>query len=115
MNKRITALVAGGVLAGASLLGVPAYALANQSDATPSGAAASSNDIRQMGAAMSDPQFQNQMKSFMSEMMSDPQLRQQMVSMMSEAMAEMDGQMDGQMDMGDMGSGTPQGKGKATP
>lgn len=99
MSKRTIATIAGGVLAGAALVGVPAYAASTTpGDESAPHAEAHTSD---MGAMMSDPQFRQEMKDFMSEMMSDPELTEQMRSMMSEAMPDMHG-MEGSEDMGGM-------------
>lgn len=102
MTKRTIATAAAGVLAGAALIGVPGLAWASQP-----GAQRSQNHDGQssdMGAMMADPQFQDQMTTFMSEMMSDAEL-QQMHSMMSDAMPSMDGMTGMQSTSGMNGPG----------
>ncbi len=69
MTKRTVLAVAAGVVAGATLVGVPAFAYAD----TDTGAADSA-----MEAGMDDPAFVERMKEAMTEMMSDPQMQQQM-------------------------------------
>lgn len=110
MTKRMTGFVAGGVLAGAAIVGIPTLALAQPE--TPPGRAATetgSDAMQGMGSMMSDPQFRDQMATFMGEMMSDQQLREQMRSMMSDAMGDMGagrmGNMMGGSGMGESGMG----------
>jgi hypothetical protein len=75
MTKRTLLAVAAGVLAGATVVGVPAFALA---DAPSDPGTAGSH----MGSMMDDPEFFDRMGVFMSEMMSDEQMREQMRDMM---------------------------------
>lgn len=75
MRKRTIMAVAAGVVAGATVVGVPALAYAG-SDA---GGGVSGSD---MGSMMEDPAFLQKARTFMSEMMSDPTLQEQMRSMM---------------------------------
>lgn len=89
MNKRVIVALTAGVVAGATVVGVPAFAYASsESDSGVTGP--------DMSSMMEDPAFLERAKAFMSEMMSDPELQEQMRSM---------------MDMGDMGdmhdAGTP--------
>lgn len=81
MSKRMIMAVAAGVVAGATVIGVPVAAFA--AGDSPSGTSGSSAAPSQMSAMMNDPTAYNQAKAFMSKMMSDPQLVQQMRSMMS--------------------------------
>ena len=100
MTKRMIMAVAAGVVAGATVVGVPVLAYAGGDSA--GGAPASD-----MGSMMEDPAFRENAKAFMSEMMSDPALREQMRSMMGDmgGMSDMDGMSDME-DMEDMnGSG----------
>lgn len=102
MNKRMIAVGAVGLLAGAALVAIPGTALASHQTPTPT---ASSSDMGQM---MTDEEFRQQMKDAMSYMMSDPELRDQMRSMMSDVMSGMSG-MDGMDDMGDAKAGDTSG------
>lgn len=113
--KSMTAFVAAGALAGAALVGIPTLAAADRpAEETQSerGAGSGEKDMQEMGAAMSDPQFQEQMKSAMSAMMSDEEMREQMSAMMSKAMGNMDDQMGGG-DMGGSGMGGMGGMGSS--
>lgn len=103
MNKRMMAVGAAGLLAGAALVAVPGFALASQQSPTPAPSASSS----EMGQMMTDAESRQQMKDAMSEMMSDTVLREQMRSMMSDVMDGMGGMggMGGMEGMGDGGSG----------
>ncbi|CCH87038.1 conserved exported protein of unknown function [Modestobacter italicus] len=83
MRKRTIMAVAAGVVAGATVVGVPTLAYAGDD----SGGGMSGSD---MGSMMEDPAFLEQAKTFMSEMMSDPTLREQMRSMM-DGMGDMSG------------------------
>lgn len=96
MNKRIALALASGVVAGATVVGVPAFAYATSD----SDGGTSAPDMSSM---MSDPEFRDSAKAFMSEMMSDPQLREQMRSMMGD-MQDMD-HMGGSA--GESNPGTP--------
>ena len=94
MTRRSIMTLAAGALAGAAIVGVPTFALADSESA----GRTSDSD---MAAVMDDPAFVDRMKTVMSEMMSDPQLREQMRSMMGDM-----GNMSGEgTDMGDMGGG----------
>ena len=112
MSKRTIIAVATGVIAGATVVGVPAFAYADAA----SGAEADSR----MESVMDDPAFFDRMKDFMSEMMSDPQMQEQMrehMGTMMEDMPPMEGMegMHGRMG-GGMGSGAPDDAGdSATP
>ncbi len=75
MSKRTIMAVAAGVVAGVTVVGVPALAYAGND----SGGGMSGSD---MGSMMEDPAFLQKAKTFMSEMMSDPALQEQMRSMM---------------------------------
>ncbi len=75
MNKRIVLALAAGVIAGATVVGVPAFAYAT---ADSSGGTSTSD----MSSMMDDPAFRDSAKAFMEDMMSDPELKQQMQSMM---------------------------------
>lgn len=81
MSKRIIAAVATGVVAGATVIGVPVAAFA--ATGTPGGSSGSGAATSQMSTIMNDPASYNQAKAFMSKVMSDPQLVQQMRSVMS--------------------------------
>lgn len=102
MAIRTVAPVAAGVLAGAVLAGVPAWAVASQDD----GASGTQADMSQM---MSGSQSTDQMMTSMSKMMKDPALRQAMASMMSEAMGEMPGMDADDSDQGVSGMGRMHG------
>ncbi|TFV79391.1 hypothetical protein E4P39_01755 [Blastococcus sp. CT_GayMR19] len=100
MSKRSIVAVAAGVIAGATVVGVPALAYAG-ADA---GAGPAGSD---MGSMMDDPAHIDRMKAFMSERMSDPQMQEQMRSMMDgmgdmsdEGMGHMGDAPDGQSDPG---------------
>lgn len=99
MNKRMIMGVAAGVVAGATLMGVPTLALADRpTDPGPAGS--------DMAAVMEDPDFADRMAAVMSEMMSDEKLQDQMRSMMSEmgGMSGADHMSGGDMqDAGGMG------------
>lgn len=88
MAVRSIAQVLAGVLAGAALVGVPAWAAASQQD----NALSSSSGLTAM---MSSSESQHQMMSSMSKMMEEPEMREQMCSMMSDSMGEMSGMEDG--------------------
>ena len=106
MTKRMTARVAGGFLAVAAIVGTPALALAQPE--APQGRVATEagpDGMQGMGSMMSDPQFRDQMKTFMGEMLSDQQLREQMRSMMSDFMGDV-----GSGQMGDMMRGSGMGE-----
>lgn len=75
MNKRTIMAVAAGVVAGATLMGVPAFALAD--------ARTDTGTASDMTAVMEDPEFVERMAAVMSEVMSDEELQGQMRSMMS--------------------------------
>jgi long-subunit fatty acid transport protein len=105
MTRRSIVTLAAGVLAGAAIVGVPTFALADSD----SGGGTSGSD---MAAVMDDPAFVDRMKTLMSEMMSDPELQEQMRSMMGD-MGDMSGEG---MDMGDMGGmGGDAGEAPGTP
>ena len=80
--RRTLLNLAVGVVAGAALVGVPAYALTDDEDGGGSGR-------EDMGRMMSDPEVREDMKSFMVDMMNDPELRAEMRDMMSEGMGGM--------------------------
>lgn len=88
MSLRAIGQVGAGVIAGAVLVGVPTWALANDSD--PGSSSGSSQ-------AMSPAACQQ----VMTTMMNDPALRRQMASMMADAMSQM-GDMKGMSNMGGM-------------
>lgn len=104
MVIRTMSQVAAGVVAGAVLVGVPAWAVASQDGSD----SATNTNMSQM---MSGEQSQRQMMSSMSGMMKDPEMRKEMRSMMADAMAEMPGMSGtamsgkGQMNMGQGPSG----------
>lgn len=98
MMKRTMAHLAIGAVAGAAVVGVPAYALAARGSGADSG---------QMHTMMSDTDMRDDMKSAMGDMMSDPQLRAQMQSMMEAAMKNMTDMSGG--NMGDMKDGSMPG------
>ena len=104
MSKRTIAALATGVIAGATVVGVPALAYAGADSGT--GAAGSD-----MGSMMDDPAVFDRMKAFMSEMMSDPQMQERMRSMM-DGMGDMSGMG---MGMGHMGDATDSQHAPATP
>ena len=100
MSKRTIVAVAAGVIAGATVVGVPAWAYAGADSAT-------GTNGSQMSSMMDDPAFFDRMKAAMSEMMSDPQMREQMRSMMEDmgpmsgsGMGHMGDAPDGQNDPG---------------
>lgn len=97
MSKRMIMAVAAGVVAGATVVGVPALAYAG-GDATAGIRGAD------MGSMMEDPAFLENAKAFMSEMMSDPSLQEQMRSMMGDMGGMSD--MEGMPDMGHMDDGS---------
>ena len=94
MSKRTIMAVAAGVVAGATVVGVPALAYAG-SDSV------SDMSGSEMGSMMEDPAFLEKAKTFMSEMMSDPALMEQMRAMMGD-MGDMSGMggMTGEVDPG---------------
>lgn len=105
MSKRIVLAVAGGVVAGATVIGVPAFAYATTGDSGSSNSSSSDSTGMtgsQMSSMMNDPAFVDSAKQFMSKMMSDTQLQQQMRSVMGD-MGDM-GNASGGM-MGDSSSG----------
>jgi hypothetical protein len=119
MNKRTIMAVATGVLAGATVVGVPAFAYADAASGTE---AAHSH----MESVMDDPAFFDRMKAAMSDMMSDPQMQEQMrehMGTMMERMPSMEGMegMEGMEEMhgrmgGAMGGESPDDAGdSATP
>ena len=99
MSKGTIVAVAAGVIAGATVVGVPAWAYAGADSAT-------GTNGSQMSSMMDDPAFFDRMKAAMSEMMSDPQMQEQMRSMM-DGMEGMGGMSDG--GMGHMGN-APEGQ-----
>jgi len=99
MTRRSIVTLAAGVFAGAAIVGVPTFALADSE----SGGGTSGSE---MAAVMDDPAFVDRMKTLMSEMMSDSELQQQMRSMMGD-MGHMGGMSGESMDMGDMGAEAP--------
>ena len=104
MRKRMIMAVAAGVVAGATVVGVPALAYAGGD--SPGGGVSGAD----MGSMMEDPALLERAKAFMSEMMSDPTLQEEMRSMMGDMgdMGEM-GDMSGMSDMegmGDRGDGS---------
>lgn len=105
MNKRMVAMAAGGVLAGAAMVGLPTLAMADQDTPTSEPTNTASPGAHEMGSMMSDPELMDQMKSFMSEMMADEDMRAQMRSMMSDVMGDM-GMGSGEMSSGGMGMGS---------
>lgn len=106
MNKQTIVAVAVGVVAGATVVGVPALAYADAASGTE---AADSH----MESVMDDPAFFDRMKDSMSEMMSDPQMQEQMRDHMGTMMEDMPS-MEGMH--GGMGSGAPDDAGgSATP
>ena len=84
MVIRTMSQVAAGVVAGALLVGGPAWAVASQDHSD----AGSNTDMSQM---MSGDQSQRHMMSSMPQMMKDPEMRNEMRSMMADAMAQMSG------------------------
>lgn len=101
MSKRSIGMLAAGLVAGATLVGVPTFAFAESDTST-------STSGSDMSTVMNDPAFIGRMKEVMSEMMSDEKLQEQMRSMMG----DMGGMSEGDMgDMGDMGDGQGQGQG----
>jgi len=84
MVIRTMSQVAAGVVAGALLVGGPAWAVASQDHSD----AGSNTDMSQM---MSGDQSQRHMMSSMSKMMKDPEMRNEMRSMMADAMSQMSG------------------------
>ena len=108
MNKRMVAMAAGGALAGAAVVGLPALAVAGQDTPRAEPTSTSSPDAQEMGSMMSDPELMDQMKNFMSEMMADEDMRAQMRSMMSDVMGDM-GMGSGGMGSGEMGMGSGSG------
>lgn len=84
MVIRTMSQVAVGVVVGAVLVGVPAWAVASQ-DGSDSGP---NTNMSQM---MSGEQSRRHMMSSMSKMMQDPEMRKEMRSMMVDAMAQMSG------------------------
>ena len=102
MSKQTIMAVVAGVVAGATVVGVPALAYAG-SDSTGS---TSGSDMSSM---MEDPALLENAKALMSEMMSDPTLREQMRSIM--------GDMGGMSDMGGMEDmeGPVEGEDSGTP
>jgi hypothetical protein len=98
LTKRTVLAVAAGVVAGATVVGVPAFAYADAGN----GVADS-----HMESVMDDPEFFDRMKDFMTEMMSDPQMQEQMQDHMRSMMESMEDMpsMGGMGDMGDMHGG----------
>ena len=92
MSKRSIGMLAAGLVAGATLVGVPTFAFADSDTST----GTSGSD---MSTVMNDPAFVERMKEVMSEMMSDEKLQEQMRSMMG----DMGGMSEG--DMGGMSEG----------
>lgn len=84
MMIRTMCQVAAGMVAGAVLVGVPAWAVASQ-DGSDSGANTS------MSQKMCGVQSQRHMMSSMSKSMQDPEMRKEMRSMMADSMAQMPG------------------------
>lgn len=107
MSKRIVLAVAAGVVAGATVIGVPTFAFATASDSGDSAGRGTSGS--QMTSTMTDPAFVNSAKQLMSTMMSDPHLQQQMRSMMGgiSGTGGAPGGMLGGSPSGQTGSGTP--------
>ena len=113
MSKRTIIAVATGVVAGATVVGVPAFAYA---DAVSGAESADSH----MESVMEDPAFYDRMMAAMSDMMSDPRMQEQMRDHMETMMEGMHGRMDGMGGMhgmhGRMGSGSSDDTGdSATP
>ena len=102
MSKRTIVAVAAGVIAGATVVGVPAWAYAGADSATDAAGS-------QMSSMMDDPAFFDRMKAAMSEMMGDPQMQEQMRSMMDGMGAVSDGRMGhmGNAPEGQNDPGTP--------
>lgn len=84
MVIRTMSQVAAGVVAGAVLVGGPAWAVASQDRSD----AGSNTDMSQV---MSGEQSQRHMVSSMSKMMKDPEMRNEMRSMMADSIAQMPG------------------------
>lgn len=89
MNNRTIIAVATGVIAGATVVGVPALAYADPV----SGADTASSD-GPMESVMDDPAFYDRMMAAMSELMSDPEMQERMRDHMSSMMEGMDGHME---------------------
>lgn len=104
MSKRSIGMLAAGLVAGATLVGVPTFALADSDAST----GTSGSD---MSTVMNDPAFVERMKEVMSEMMSDEKLQEQMRSMMGDMGGMSNGNMGdmGGMSKGDMGQGGADG------
>jgi hypothetical protein len=98
LTKRTVLAVAAGVVAGATVVGVPAFAYADAGNGPA--------DSR-MESVMDDPAFFDRMKDSMTEMMSDPQMQDQMRTMM-EDMSSMGGM--GGMHGGGRGGDAPAGE-----
>ncbi|MCF6735865.1 hypothetical protein [Blastococcus sp. KM273129] len=101
MSKRTIIAVATGVIAGATVVGVPAFAYADAASET--GTADS-----HMESVMEDPAFYDRMMAAMSDMMSDPQMQEQMrdhMRTMMEGMSSMEDMEDMHGHMDGMGGG----------
>jgi hypothetical protein len=98
LTKRTVLAVAVGVVAGATVVGVPAFAYADAGN----GAGHS-----HMESVMDDPAFFDRMTDAMTGMMSDPQMRDHMRTMMED--------MDDMSSMGGMGGMHGGGRGGDAP
>ena len=87
MSKRTIIAVATGVIAGATVVGVPAFAYADGV----SGAEAVDCHTK---SVMEHPAFYDRMMAAMSDMMSDPRMQEQMRDHLETMMGGMHGRMD---------------------
>lgn len=103
MTKRSIGMLAAGLVAGATLVGVPTFAFASSDQGTESPSSGTNSDLgSKMGTLMNDDTFIKQMTDMMSKVMSDKQLQDQMGSIMGGM-----GDMSGGMGSMDGSSGSP--------